>query len=343
MNAVLESGSRVLMDVVGASKSFGKSRFSLLNAQRDMHPAVVDVSLQIVAGQKFGIVGESGCGKSTLARLMTGLIAPSSGKVFYDGRDLSALSMRELRQVRRQLQIVFQDPYASLNPKMTAGDIVAEGWQIFPDIVALADQPKELRSLLDQVGLQAEDAHRYPNEFSGGQRQRLSIARALAVRPRVIVLDEPVSALDSSIQAQILNLLSDIQENHRVAYVFISHDLTVVQHVVDTVAVMFAGRIVEMGSAAEIFANSLHPYTEDLIAAAPQLSGQKHAREFLGILDAPADDTGDLRIGCSYARRCKLANDTCRVERPILGPGADGGRHEVACFVRNTSREASGG
>lgn len=335
MNAVQELGSQVLLDVVGVSKLFGQSKSLFLNSWRDLHPAVVDVSLQIAAGQTFGIVGESGCGKSTLARLMTGLIAPSSGKVFYDGKDLSALSVRELRQVRRQLQIVFQDPYASLNPKMTAGDIVAEGWQIFPDIVALGDQPKELLALLDQVGLRAEDAHRYPNEFSGGQRQRLSIARALAVQPRVIVLDEPVSALDSSIQAQILNLLADIQEEHQVAYVFISHDLTVVQHVVDTVAVMFAGRIIEIGSSAGIFADSLHPYTNDLIAAVPQLSGQKHAHEFLGILDAPADDLGNLRIGCAYARRCKLVTDTCRVEQPILSPSASGGGHEVACFVRS--------
>ncbi|MGD0073880.1 MAG: oligopeptide/dipeptide ABC transporter ATP-binding protein [Candidatus Binataceae bacterium] len=290
--------------------------------------AVDHVSLEILAGETLGLVGESGSGKSTLGRLLLRLIEPTSGRVFFDGQDLSTLSRGALRQLRRLMQVVFQDPYASLNPRMKVASIVGEGLEIHK-LARGKEKQDRIAELLRLVGLDPDAMGRYPHEFSGGQRQRIGIARALAVNPRFLVLDEPVSALDVSIQAQIINLLQDLQERLQLTYLFIAHDLRVVEHISNRVAIMYLGKIVELAEAEELYLNPRHPYTRALLSAIPMIdaSGKPERIRLPGEVPSPVNPPP----GCSFHPRCSYAKDVCRTTEPRLEVG--GGGHAVACHV----------
>ncbi len=274
------------------------------------------------------MVGESGSGKSTLGRLILKLIEPSAGKVWFDGRDLQTLGRAELRALRREMQLVFQDPYASLNPRMKVRAIVGEGIEIHK-LARGAEKEKRIAELLEMVGLGADTMNRYPHEFSGGQRQRIGIARALAVGPRFIVLDEPVSALDVSIQAQIINLLQDLQEQLHLTYLFVAHDLRVVEHISRRVAIMYLGKIVELATREEIYANPRHPYTRALLSAIPTVdpAGKPERIKLPGEMPSPVNPPS----GCAFHPRCPYAKDECRTVEPALITGRGG--HAVACHV----------
>jgi peptide/nickel transport system ATP-binding protein len=288
--------------------------------------AVNGVSLQVRRGETFAIVGESGCGKSTLARLLLRLIEPSAGQVAYDGRDLGSLPAAEMRKLRAEMQFVFQDPYSSLNPRMTVERIVGEPLAVHTALGA-AERRARVADLLTRVGLRPEHADRYPHEFSGGQRQRISIARALASGPKLLIGDEPVSALDVSVQAQIVNLLEDLKDDFGLTLIVIAHDLAVIRHMADRVAVMYLGEVVELAETEAMFFHPHHPYTQALLQAIPLPSpGARKARKVLGgDIPSPANPPS----GCRFHTRCPHATDLCRAERPALaeiGPG-----RQVAC------------
>ncbi len=291
--------------------------------------AVDGVNLTINRGETVGLVGESGCGKSTVSKLLVGLEKPTAGTIIYKGRDVAKMNARQLKQYRREVQIIFQDPYSSLNPRMTVGDIVAEGWAVHPGIAPRKDRTRRVQDLLDRVGLNPSYINRYPHEFSGGQRQRVGIARALAMRPEVIVCDEPVSALDVSVQAQVVNLLEDLQDEFGIAYLFIAHDLSVVRHISDKLAVMYLGRIVEEGPAEEVYNEPGHPYTQALLSSVPvhepELRGKKERIILQGDVPSPANPPS----GCRFRTRCWKAQDICAEVDPALE--LRGLSHPTAC------------
>jgi peptide/nickel transport system ATP-binding protein len=318
----------------------GVARHYRLPRERLFEPAPVTravdgVSLAVHAGKSLGVVGESGSGKSTLARLAMALERPTAGQVLLNGVDLDALPADELRRARAQFQMVFQDPYGSLDPRQTVARIVAEPLEALPG-VARAQRRERVLAMLDAVGLRAADAGKYPHEFSGGQRQRIAIARALVTRPALIVADEPVSALDVSVQAQVLNLMLDLQQQFGVTYLFISHDLAVVDHVCAEVAVMYRGKVVERGTPAQLFKEAAHPYTRALLDAVPRAQPGA-ARRPRALAAAQQPQPGDA--GCSFAPRCPFRHDRCLSEPPL--PRAMGARHEAACHVAERVRDGA--
>ena len=293
--------------------------------------AVNGVSFDVRKGETLGLVGESGCGKTTLGRALLRLTpVPVKGGIWYDEEAIDSISNRDFRSLRSEMQMIFQDPFSSLNPRMTIGQMLNEVLTVHK-VVPRKEAKRKICELLDVVGLSRDYFNRYPHEFSGGQRQRIGIARALAVNPKVIICDEPVSALDVSIQSQIINLLKDLQQEFGLTYLFIAHDLSVVEYISDRVAVMYLGKIVEMANAEELYNNPKHPYTKALMSAIPlpELSGKKERILLKGDLPGPLD----MLKGCSFHPRCPEAMDRCRSVEPVLKPLCEGSSHEVSCLL----------
>ena len=303
----------------------------LLGRVVDRVHAVDGVSFELAAGQTMGVVGESGCGKSTMGRCILRLIEATSGEVWFDGKNVTAMEKAELRGMARHMQIIFQDPYASLNPRMTVGAIVGEALTIHKLTRSASEYQERIVELLETVGLNADQMRRYPHEFSGGQRQRIGIARALAVKPKLVICDEAVSALDVSIQAQVINLLEDLQAKFNLTYLFIAHDLSVVEHISDRVAVMYLGRIVEIASARDLYTQALHPYTEALLSAMPVPDPEFKRKRIMLQGDVPSPIKPPS--GCHFHTRCPMAQQPlCSSESPALKQSGDG--HWVACHLR---------
>ncbi len=294
--------------------------------------ALDGVSFQLYKGETLGIVGESGCGKSTLGRMLMRLEEPTAGKLTFDGVDVYSQQGAAMRRLRRDIQIVFQDPYTSLNPRMTVGDIIGEPFEIHTEVTPKGGRRRRVQELLDLVGLNPEHINRYPHQFSGGQRQRIGIARGLALNPKVIICDEPVSALDVSVQAQVVNLLGDLQKEFGLAYVFIAHDLSVVRHISDRVGVMYLGKMVELGDEDQIYGRPTHPYTQALLSAVPvpdpTLRGVREQIVLTGDVPSPANPPS----GCRFHTRCWKAQQICTDEEPLPVPRPDGvSEHPSAC------------
>ncbi len=313
----------VLVEAQGVCKYFKVSGGRVLHA-------VEDVNLTIHRGETLGLVGESGCGKSTLGRTLMGIYAPTKGKLIFDGKEMDLHSKRERFAFSKKAQIVFQDPYASLDPRMTVGSIIEEG-MVIHNMYDEQKRKQRVAELLDTVGLNREHANRFPHEFSGGQRQRIGIARALAIEPEFIVCDEPISALDVSIQAQIINLLHNLQEELGLTYLFIAHDLNIVKYISDRIAVMYLGSVVELASSSELYANTLHPYSKALLSAVPipdpELEAQKKRQIISGDVPSPINKPK----GCAFSSRCPLACDKCRESVPPLTEIKPG--HFCACHL----------
>ena len=323
----MSGGNGALLSLGSIYKYFPVRRSFFSREMLNVH-AIDGVSLDVPRGKTVGLVGESGCGKTTLGRVALRLISPDAGSIRFGGRDITLLSGEELRHTRRRMQIIFQDPYSSLNPRMRVRDIVGEGWLVHGMGSRREIREKAARLLL-RVGLSPDAADKYPHEFSGGQRQRIGIARAIALSPKLMVADEPVSALDVSVQAQILNLLKDIQEEYGMAYLFVSHDLRVIRHVSDAVAVMYLGKVMETGPAQELFRGPLHPYTRSLLSAVPMLGDAPSERIVLsGEIPSPIAPPP----GCRFHTRCFMAEKVCAEVCPLLREVAPG-RFAACHFV----------
>ncbi|MER8188606.1 dipeptide ABC transporter ATP-binding protein [Kitasatospora sp. NPDC094015] len=334
-----------ILEVRDLVKYFPLTKGILFKKQVGAVKAVDGVSFDLVQGETLGIVGESGCGKSTLAKVLMNLEPATSGSVRYKGEEISRLSGAGLKAVRRNIQMVFQDPYTSLNPRMTVGDIIGEPYEIHPEVAPKGDRRKAVQDLLDVVGLNPEYINRYPHQFSGGQRQRIGIARGLALKPEIIICDEPVSALDVSVQAQVINLLEQLQDEFNLSYMFIAHDLSIVRHISDRVGVMYLGKIVEVGSDAEIYEHATHPYTQALLSAVPVPDPRaREARDrivLVGDVPSPANPPS----GCRFRTRCWRAQERCATEEPPLvrrdtlaGPAA----HDSACHFAGERQPGEG-
>jgi oligopeptide transport system ATP-binding protein len=310
--------SEVVLETKDLVKHFPLTRGILFKKKIGEVRAVDGINLTLHRGETLGVVGESGCGKSTLAKLLVGLERPTSGSIIVKGRDMARATGAELRRARRNIQLVMQDPYTSLNPRMTVGDIVGEPFEIHPDVAPKSDRRRRVQELLELVGLNPDHINRYPHQFSGGQRQRIGIARALALRPEIILCDEPVSALDVSIQAQVVNLLEELQDELGLSYIFIAHDLSVVRHIADRVAVMYLGKVVEIGDEAQIYDHPTHPYTQALLSAVPvpdpTLRGMRDQIVLEGDVPSPANPPS----GCRFRTRCWKAQDLCAAQEPAL-------------------------
>jgi len=320
-----------LLVVENLQKYFPVTRGLILQHEVGQVKAVDGVSFTLQAGETLGVVGESGCGKSTMARCIARLLEPTGGRIVFDGRDITHLGRSEMRPIRRDMMMVFQDPYASLNARMRVGSIVAEPLEVH-GIGTDKDRKRRVQELLEIVGLNPEHYNRFPHEFSGGQRQRIGIARALAVNPKLIICDEPVSALDVSVQAQILNLLKDLQQDFDLTYIFIAHDLNVVRHVSDRVLVMYLGKPVEVGSKQDLYSEPKHPYTGALLSAVPIADPTLGRARKQIVLSGDVPSPLNPPAACRFHPRCpRFVDGTCNVEEPLLRPVAGAADHEYAC------------
>jgi oligopeptide transport system ATP-binding protein len=326
----MEKSNNILLEVKNLKMYFSVFKGIIRRIKIGENKAVDGISFHIKQGETFGLVGESGCGKTTTGRCIIQLCRPISGEVFFYNADLCKLKGNDLRRMRRKLQFIFQDPYSSLNPRMKAGNIVGEPLRIH-NLVTRKKYRQNVEDLMEIVGLNPSMMDRYAHEFSGGQRQRIGIARALAVRPKFIIFDEPISALDVSIQAQIINLLEDLQSKFNLTYLFIAHDLAVVRHISDRVAVMYMGKIVEVASRADLYENPLHPYTKALLSSVPVPDVSVEAQRGHIILPGEVPSPLDPPAGCRFHPRCSYKMDLCVNEEPILRNLENG--HQVACFL----------
>ncbi|MER6348525.1 ABC transporter ATP-binding protein [Streptomyces sp. NPDC001595] len=307
-----------ILQVRGLVKHYPLTRGIVFRKQIGAVRAVDGVDFTLDRGETLGIVGESGCGKSTVAKMLVNLERPTAGEIRYKGEDVTGLTGRALKAVRRNIQMVFQDPYTSLNPRMTVGDIIGEPFDIHPEVAPKGDRRRKVQDLLDVVGLNPEYINRYPHQFSGGQRQRIGIARGLALRPEIIVADEPVSALDVSVQAQVINLMDRLQSEFDLSYIFIAHDLSIVRHISDRVGVMYLGRIVEIGRDAEIYDHPTHPYTQALLSAVPVPDPEAREHRERIILHGDVPSPTNIPSGCRFRTRCWKARERCAQEVPAL-------------------------
>lgn len=321
-----------LLQVENLTKYFYKPQ-GLFGQKKQIVKSVDHVTFDIMRNETLGLVGESGCGKTTVGRTITRLYEPTDGKIIFDGKDISHLTKKELLPYRKKMQMIFQDPYASLNARMTVMDIIREALDLHSDLKTKEEKSKRVYELLDRVGLMREHANRYPHEFSGGQRQRIGIARALAVDPEFIVCDEPISALDVSIQAQVVNMLEDLQREFGLTYLFIAHDLSMVRHISDRIGVMYLGKLVEIGPSEEIYSHHLHPYTEALLSSVPVPDPEKARAKEQIVLQGDIPSPIDPPSGCRFRTRCPRACEQCAQAEPKLKPV--GNDHFVACHLVN--------
>lgn len=321
-----------LLQVESLTKYFYKPQ-GLFGQKKQIVKSVDHVTFDIMRNETLGLVGESGCGKTTVGRTITRLYEPTDGRIIFDGQDISHLTKKELLPYRKKMQMIFQDPYASLNARMTVMDIIREALDLHSDLKTKEEKSKRVYELLDRVGLMREHANRYPHEFSGGQRQRIGIARALAVDPEFIVCDEPISALDVSIQAQVVNMLEDLQREFGLTYLFIAHDLSMVRHISDRIGVMYLGKLVEIGPSEEIYSHHLHPYTEALLSSVPVPDPEKARAKEQIVLQGDIPSPIDPPSGCRFRTRCPRACEQCAQAEPELKPV--GNDHFVACHLVN--------
>ena len=327
------SNDDVLLRVHDLKMHFPITRGIILQKRVGSIKAVDGISFDLMRGETLGLVGESGCGKSTTGRAILQLYEPTAGEVIFEGQDLTKINSGDLRRMRRRMQMIFQDPYASLNPRMTVGSIVGEPLEVHKIGGSRREQQQRVQELLEIVGLNPYFINRYPHEFSGGQRQRIGVARALAVNPSFIVCDEPISALDVSIQAQVINLLEDLQNELGLTYLFIAHDLSVVRHISDRIAVMYLGKIVELADREVLYENPLHPYTQALLSAVPIPDPQIEKKRQRIILEGDVPSPADPPTGCNFNTRCPQVMDICHQYEPSFTDVGDG--HYVACFLND--------
>lgn len=321
-----------LLQVESLTKYFYKPQ-GLFGQKKQIVKSVDHVTFDIMRNETLGLVGESGCGKTTVGRTIMRLYEPTDGRIIFDGQDISHLTKKELLPYRKKMQMIFQDPYASLNARMTVMDIIREALDLHSDLKTKEEKSRRVYELLDRVGLMREHANRYPHEFSGGQRQRIGIARALAVDPEFIVCDEPISALDVSIQAQVVNMLEDLQREFGLTYLFIAHDLSMVRHISDRIGVMYLGKLVEIGPSEEIYSHHLHPYTEALLSSVPVPDPEKARAKEQIVLQGDIPSPIDPPSGCRFRTRCPRACEQCAQAEPELKPV--GNDHFVACHLVN--------